>query len=145
MLVSDTLICSEQPQLRSECEITWVKLEIVGVQPLYLAAFYKPHEDDQDSLDKLRDSLDKLAGKKGNIMVVSDFSLPKFTWVDCEPSIRPDCSPSPKYDTFMELLDGFNLTQIVTEPTSTRLDNILGSYPDLEPYFSDQGGMPAWS
>ena len=47
VLVVDTLICSEQPQLRSECEITWVKLEVVGTQPLYLAAFYKPKEDDQ--------------------------------------------------------------------------------------------------
>ena len=91
VLVSDTLICSEQPQLRSECEITWVKLVVVGSQPLYLAAFYKPREDDQDSLDMLRKSLDKLVGKKGNIMVVGDFNLPKFTWVDCEPSIKPDC------------------------------------------------------
>ena len=56
-------------------------------------------------------------------MVVGDFNLPKFTWVDCKPSIRPDCSPSPIYDNFVELLDDFNLTQIVTEPT--RLDNIL--------------------
>ena len=69
VLVVDTLICSEQPQLRSECEITWVKLEVVGTQPLYLAAFYKPREDDQDSLDGLRSSLDGLTSKKGNIIV----------------------------------------------------------------------------
>ena len=75
VLVRDTLICSEQPQLRSECEITWVKLEIVVAQPLYLAAYYKPSEDDQDSLDMLRNSLEKLTGKKGNIMVVGDINL----------------------------------------------------------------------
>ena len=77
VLVRDTLICSEQPQLRSEFEITWVKLEIVVAQPLYLAAYYKPSEDDQDSLDMLRNSLEKLTGKKGNIMVVGDINLPK--------------------------------------------------------------------
>ena len=87
VLVVDTLICSEQPQLRSEWEITWVKLEVVCTQPLYLAAFYKPREDNQDSLDRLRNSLDGLTGKKGNIIVVGDFNLPKFTWVDCKPSV----------------------------------------------------------
>ena len=88
----DTLICSEQPQLRSECEITWVKLEVVGTQPLYLAAFYKPKEDDQDSLDGLTSSLDGLTGKKGNTIFVRDFNFPKFTWVDCASYVRPDCS-----------------------------------------------------
>ena len=71
-----TLICSEQPQLRSECEITWVKLDVVDTHPLYLAAFYKPKEDDQDSLDGLRSSPDGLTGKKGNIIVVGDFNFP---------------------------------------------------------------------
>ena len=133
ILVRDTLICSEQPQLRTECEITWVKLEIVGSQPLYLAAFYKPCEDDQDSLDMLKNSLDKLNGKKGTIMVVGDFNLPKFTWTDCEPSIRPDCSCGPVYDSFVEILDDFNLVQTVTQPTRNDnvLDLILTSNPTL--------------
>ena len=42
---------------------------------------------------------------------------------DCETSIRQDCSCSPVYDSFVEILDGFNLVQIVTEPT--RHDNVL--------------------
>ena len=117
------MICSEQPQLRSECEITWVKLEVVGTQPLYLAAFYKPKEDDQDSLDGLRNFLDRLIGKKGNIIVVGDFNLPKFTWVDCEPSVRLDSSCRSVYDSFVAILDDYNLVQIETEPT--RHDNVL--------------------
>ena len=117
----------------SECKITWVKLEVVGSQPLYLAAFYKPHEDDQDSLDMLRNSLDKLVGKKDNIMVVGDLNLPKFTWVDCEPSIKPDCSCKCVYDSFVAILDDYNLVQIVTEPTrrDNVLDLILTSNPTL--------------
>ena len=55
------------------------KTGIVGSQPLYIAAYYKPKEDDQSNLDMLRSSLDKFVGKKGNIMVVGDFNLPKFT------------------------------------------------------------------
>ena len=56
-----------------------VKLEIVGSEFLYIAAFYKLKEDDQYNLDMFRCSLDKLAGKKGNILDFGDFNLPQFT------------------------------------------------------------------
>ena len=69
---------SEQPELKSDCEIIWVNLEIVGSQPLYIAAYYKPKEDDQNSLDMLRCSLERLIGKKGNILVLGEFNRPKF-------------------------------------------------------------------
>ena len=55
VLVSDTVVCSEQPQLKSDCKIIWVKLEIEGSQPLYIEAYYKPKEDTQNSLDMLID------------------------------------------------------------------------------------------
>ena len=42
VLVSGTVVCSEQPQLKSDCETIWVKLEIVGSRSLYIAAYYKP-------------------------------------------------------------------------------------------------------
>ena len=133
VLVVDTLICSEQPQLRSKCEITWVKLEVVCTQPLYLAAFYKPRGDDQDSLDGHRSSLDGLTVKTANIIVVGEFNLPKFTWVDCEPSVRPDCYCRSVYDSFVDILDDYNLVKIVTEPTrhDNVLDLILTSNPTL--------------
>ena len=44
-------------------------------------------------------------------MVVDNFNLPKFTWTDCESSIRPDCSGGSVYDSFVDILDDFNLVQ----------------------------------
>ena len=101
----------------------WVKLEIVGSQPLYIAAYYKPKEDDQNSLDMLRCSLERVIGKKGNILVLGDFNLPIFSWVDCEPSIKPDCTSRTVYDSFEDILNDFNLVELVTEPK--RQDNVL--------------------
>ncbi|MCG8035186.1 MAG: hypothetical protein JAZ03_23820, partial [Candidatus Thiodiazotropha taylori] len=143
ILVSDMFVCTEQPQLKTKCEIVWVKLEIVGSQPLYIAAYYKPKEDDQDSLDMLRSSLDKLLGKKGNILVLGDFNLPKFSWVECEPSIKPDCTCRAVYDSFLDILDDFNLVQMVTEPTrqDNILDLVLVSNPTLVPMVTCTPGL----
>ena len=88
VLVKNNLVCTEQPQYRTDYEIIWIKLEIVGAQPLYIAAFYRPKEDDLDSIEQLRSSLDTLTDKKGTIMVLGEFNLPKLTWIDYEPSLR---------------------------------------------------------
>ena len=42
----------------------------------------------------------------GVILIMAPWKWPFF--FKCEPSIRPDCSPSPIYDNFVELLDDFN-------------------------------------
>ena len=68
VLVKNSLVCTEQPQFRMDCQIIWIKLEIVGAQPLYVAAFYKPKKDDLDSIEQLRNSLDMLTNKKSTII-----------------------------------------------------------------------------
>ena len=100
VLVKNALVCTEQPQFKTECELISIELDIVGTQSLYIAAFYKPKEDDLDSLEKLKDSLDMLVEKKGTIMVLGDFNLPKLSWIDYEPSLRQDCVHRPVYECF---------------------------------------------
>ena len=51
------------------------------------------------------------------------FNDPKFTWNDCVPFISPNCKYTNQYEDFSELLNEFDLTQIVTHPT--RNENIL--------------------
>ena len=46
ILVIDTIIATEQKQLKTDCEIIWVKLDIVAAKPLYIAAYYRPKESD---------------------------------------------------------------------------------------------------
>ena len=53
-MVRNSLICTEQAQFRTNCEMVWVKLEVTGVHPLYICAYYKPSEEDQDSMMELR-------------------------------------------------------------------------------------------
>ena len=36
------LLCTETPELDTECEIVWCKLNIIGCRTLYLGSFYRP-------------------------------------------------------------------------------------------------------
>ena len=68
ILVRDNIVCSEQAQFHTNCEMVWVKLEVTGVHTLYICAYYKPKEDDQESLLELRWSLEEVKKHaKGNI------------------------------------------------------------------------------
>ena len=41
IMVRNSLICTEEAQFRTNCEMVWVKLEVTGVHPLYICAYYK--------------------------------------------------------------------------------------------------------
>ena len=93
ILVRDNIVCSEQAQFHTNCEMVWVKLEVTGVHPLYICAYYKPKEEDQESLLELHQSVEEVKKHaKGNIWILGDFNLPKLTWTDNIPTLKPDCT-----------------------------------------------------
>ena len=102
ILFRENLIFAEQANLQTDCELLWVKLEIVGSHPLYIGAYYKPKEDDLDSLLELRKSLDLVSKHKGNIWLLGDFNVPKLTWPDHTPVLKPNCSCKPVYECSLE-------------------------------------------
>ena len=63
ILVQNNIICTEQPQFKTECELIWVKLEVTGVHPLFISAYYRPKEDDQPSLLELRRSVEEVRNR----------------------------------------------------------------------------------
>ncbi|MCG7865188.1 MAG: hypothetical protein JAY74_02330 [Candidatus Thiodiazotropha taylori] len=124
ILVKDTIIATEQKQLKTDCEIIWVKLDIFASKPLYIAAYYRPRESDVQSLEELKRSLEMVSIRKGNIWILGDFNFPKFSWdTDHVPTIRPGCSYPSIYKDFISCMDDFGLVQMVSEPT--RGDNVL--------------------
>ena len=128
------LICTEQPQFKTNCEILWVKLEVAGVHPLFICAFYNPKEGNQEDLLELRRSIEEVNKKtKGNIWILGDFNLPKLTWPDSIPTLKPDCAFKQIYDTFLDFINDFSLTQMVTQPTrqGKTLDLFLTTTPHL--------------
>ena len=96
---------------------------MTGSHPLYIGAYYKPKEDDLESLVQLRESLDLVQKKRGNIWLLGDFNLPKLSWPDNSPVLKPDCSYKRVYEYFLDIVNDFGLCQLVTQPT--RGGNIL--------------------
>ena len=131
ILVRNGLICTELPQFQSICEILWVKLEITGSRPLFICAYYRPEEDDLESLQELQESVSKVMEHSDCIWVLCDFNLPKLQWPDCEPLIKPGCQSTPVYDHFIDFLHDNNLTQVVTQPI--RLNNTLDLFLTTNP------------
>lgn len=73
------MIATEQKQLKTNCALIWVKIEMVTSKPLYLAAYYRPKEEDTGSNAELRCSLEMVTTLKGNIWLLGDFNYPKLS------------------------------------------------------------------
>ena len=124
ILVKSNILSSEQPKLKTDCEIIWIKLELKGCKPLFTASYYRPHELDDHSIDEFEKSLLMANKLKGNILVLGDFNFPKFAWDhEHNPTIKPGHTAAAVYDKFQTILDDFSLTQMVTK--NTRHDSTL--------------------
>ena len=129
--ISDRYIASHQPQLETDCEILWVKLETAGAKQTYIGAFYRPHENDNPSLENLNLSLDRLKNTNSNIYLAGDFNLPGIDW---ELGVTKFNSRSKgQHDFFLEILNDHNFCQIVKKPTRgpNILDLFLTNNPSL--------------
>ena len=131
ILVRNSLICTEQPQFQTNCEILWVKIEISGSRPLFVGAYYRRVEDDLESLREFQDSVSRVREHSDNVWVLGDFNLPMLSWPESSPEMKPDCSHKQVYDFFLSTIADYNFTQVVTEPT--RKDNILDLFLTTNP------------
>ena len=78
ILVTDTFLATEQKQLKTNCEIIWVKIDMIMSKPLYVAAYYRPKKGDVESTAELRRSLYLVSTLKGNTWVLGDFDCFSF-------------------------------------------------------------------
>ena len=125
------MICTEQPQFQTNCEILWVKVEITGNRPLFISAYYRRVEDDLESLREFQDSVSLVREHSDNVWVLGDFNLQKLSWPENSPEMKPDCSYKQVYEYFLASIADYNFTQVVTEPT--RQENVLDLFLTTNP------------
>ena len=76
------LVCFEVPELETDCELVWVKLQIVGCKTLYLGSFYRPPDiTDPEYLVQLNSSLGRIMSyKNSQVLLGGDFNCGDIDW-----------------------------------------------------------------
>ena len=76
------LLCTETPELDTNCEIVWCKMNIIGCRTLYLGSFYRPpppppppDKIDNDYLDEFNSSLSRImSNRNAHVLAGGDFN-----------------------------------------------------------------------
>ena len=65
--------------METDCELLWCRLQLAGCKTIYPCAYYRPHEDDEQSLSELERSL-SLIKDHHHVLLGGDFNLPGWDW-----------------------------------------------------------------
>ena len=125
-------------------DVTWGKILVQGRKPIYIGSIYRNPASNVKMLECLEEDIAKL--EPGNtlplIILGGDINLPSIIWENSS------VSPNPQYGStinqkFIELIETFNLSQLVREPTRQNniLDVLLTTYPDYVGKISIIPGM----
>lgn len=93
-----------------------------------LGVFYRPPNDELKPLEELQLALQSLSTPE--IVLVGDFNLSEFDWINNTPLNRSDL-----YVRFTEIIHENFLSQVVDQPTNI-LDLVLTSNEDIIDYMS---------
>ena len=76
------LLCTENPELDTNCEIVWCKLNIIGSRKLYLGSFYRPPDKiDNDYLEEFNISLGRImSNRNAHVLIGGDFNCGDIEW-----------------------------------------------------------------
>lgn len=115
LAVNDRLIAQEESNLdQPNCELKWISLHVKGIAPMFIGAFYRSQNTDNDYLRLLDDSLQRIP-KNASIWLLGDFNLPDINW---NSNCFTPCGRYPGPSKLMvDIAHDHNLQQIVLKPT----------------------------
>ena len=112
----DDYITSRAPELETEAEDVWIKMEVKGCKTIRIGGFYRNKVSDNKSVDDLEECLTKLEDCQGsNIIMAGDYNFPDWDWQ--HNTIKQGCKHVHLHQRFKTLLDTNCLEQLVVEPT----------------------------
>ena len=91
MIAISKLIPSyEMTALQTERELLWIQVVVGNGNKLFIGAYYRSHIDDQQSIDELNLSLQKLheTTTDAKIWLIGDFNAPCIDWESMSLSIN---------------------------------------------------------
>ena len=110
------------PDLETNCEILWAKVQISASKFLTLGCFYRPPDSKISTSEELAKSLDLMPKNSNQTIVLGgDFNLPGIDWDNGV--VNPKAANKSQCELLLSSLDTHALVQIHKEPT--REENIL--------------------
>ena len=109
-----------------------MKIEIVGCKTLHICSYYRPHLYDEESLNKLIESFNKMGSIQNGLVVVGgDFNFPGWDWIKC--ILKENTQHVNLHLQFSQALDDHSLVQLVEVPTriNNTFDFLLTNNPSL--------------
>ena len=129
IMVKNTILSTREEDLETNCEIVWCKINIQRSKTLFVGAYYRPHENDEDSTIQLESSLRRLHNSSSHIVLGGDFNAPGWDWANAK--LKETCRVPQLYNTLIGTLDDCGLQQMVEFPTRGKntLDLICTNAP----------------
>ena len=115
--VSNDLVSTEATELDTECEVMWVRINLVRAISLYIGAFYSPPDTDSDYLAQLDTSLSRPTNKnKCDIWLGGYFKAPHVKSETQE--VKQEAGGKKAlYQLLVDISLDHNLEQVVNIPT----------------------------
>ena len=111
------LLCTETPELDTNCEIVWCKLNIIGCRTLYLGSFYRPPDKiDNEYLEEFNSSLSRImSNRNAHVLVGGDFNCGDIEWSHMQ--VPHGVQKRQSQQQFLDIIGEHCLTQVVNIPT----------------------------
>ena len=120
----DNIKVNEVKGVGKSCELVMFKIEVWKSAPLYVGSFYRPTDRDPMPIIQLQADLEMIFKENHipKLILTGDFNLPSISWEDYSLKSNPQWG-LPVNEAMLDLVDRFNLEQLVMEPT--RINNTL--------------------
>ena len=122
MRVRKDIVSSNQPDLDSDCNILWAKIQLQNKKIMLIGSFYMPHRcnNTKQELNKFLTTITRSSKQKQTILC-GDFNCPDISWeISNVDTGSPDRSTE---QTLIDVTESAQLTQV--HNSSTRESKLL--------------------
>ena len=138
----DTNISSSVPELQTDCEIVWCKMEIVGHKTAYIFAYYNPKTANERGYDEFRITIERASNiRNAFIILAGDFNLPGWDW--SQSIIKQNTQCIANHEKFADILNDNGMAQLVKQPTrgSNTIDLFVTNHSEKLKHYLDSQTM----
>ena len=130
----------KKPELVTNREIEWVKIQLKGKKEQLIGSFYMSHRS-LKCVEELEKSLELATKTCKNILLSGDFNCPDIEWETI--SVHTNANERDVQLKLLEVTSSYNLTQMHEQPTreNNLLDIVLTTNPSLVKTSSNAPGI----